>query len=227
MQPFRILSGPFALTFVLTFAAATDCWGRPAFEDPAADTFGAPDVAHDIARIDTLVSSFGVTFLVDFYGSIAPASAFATNSVVGFVDIDIDQNPLTGTESNKNRLSPSGRVDLGIEFLIDLFSERFHAGQVEVVDTSTMQPVGMAPVAYAIQSLSIDVPRELFGGDTLLNYGLIVGDYLDMSDEAPNDGVAFTIPEPSWLISLLIGGFLQAFCGRIFRHVTHATATRR
>lgn len=183
--------------------------GIPITSDPADDTFGAPKVAHDIALIDSQVSPTAITFSVEFYDAIAPPSAFAANSVVGFLDIDTDQNASTGSQSNTSRFDSDHSSQLGIEFHVDLFSERFDPGMAEVVDTSTMEVVGTVPVVFGFDRFTLEVPLELLADDGLVNYSFIAGDFQDMSDRVPNSGFASTIPEPAtvtlWILAAAIG----------------------
>ena len=64
--------------------------------DSAGDTFGAGPVLHDILSTSAALMSSSIQFTVTFAGPIAPASAFAPNSLTGFLDIDTDQNAATG-----------------------------------------------------------------------------------------------------------------------------------
>ena len=77
-------------------------------EDPLGDTFGSPNTAHDISNFEAVISPTLVTFVVDFYDPIAAPSVFSPNSVVGFIDIDLDQNASTGAIAKKSEFSPSG-----------------------------------------------------------------------------------------------------------------------
>lgn len=206
----RALGRPLVPWTLLIGLLATPTFAGPPFNDPSGDTFGAPNTPHDIANLDVLFSPSSVTFVVEFYNEILPPSAFSDTSVVGFIDIDLDQNPLTGAVAKKSEFSPAGDSRLGSEFHLDLFSERFHAGETELVDTATLQPIGMAAVSYSAMSFSVVVPMDLLGGDSLFNYGLIVGDFLDMSDEAPNDGYQTTVPEPCAIVLTLIGCLVVA-----------------
>ena len=58
--------------------------------DPVGDTFGAGAVKPDITSINATPSGATVIFSVTYAGAISPASAFAANSIVGFIDIDAD-----------------------------------------------------------------------------------------------------------------------------------------
>lgn len=177
-----------------------------ALPDPQGDTFGSPLTSHDIAAIEATLVGSTVLFTVELYQPIAPASAFAANSLVGFIDIDLDQNPATGSVAKKTLFSPMGDNALGSEFHIDLFSERFHPGEVEVVASVVSQPVGRAPIVFVDSGFSVAVPLDLLAGDAAFNWGIIVGDFLDMSDQAPNEGFAtLLVPEASGCMTAVIG----------------------
>jgi hypothetical protein len=210
MARFHALRWAIAPWIVLSGFLTTTSLATPPLNDPSEDTFGSPMTAHDISNLDALVSPNSVTFAVDFYNMVAAPSAFSANSVVGFIDIDLDQDASTGVVAKKNLFSPAGDSHLGTEFHIDLFSERFHAGEAEVINTATVQPVGVAAVMYGATGFSVIVPLSLLGGDDLFNYGLIVGDFLDMSDEAPNGGFGTTVPEPSGIALTLTACLLGA-----------------
>jgi hypothetical protein len=151
-----------------------------------------------------------LTFSIGFHDDVSPPSAFAADSVVGYIDIDVDQNALTGAKSNRSRFRPAIDSGLAIEFYVDLFSERFSPGMAEVVDAATMQVAGLASTRFAASGLEVEVPLTFIGNDGLVNYGIIVGDFLDMSDEVRNAGetVAYSVPEPggpAFVILALLG----------------------
>lgn len=166
------------------------------YDDPSGDTASAS--GHDIAYLSSSIEPDRITFQIGFFDSIAPASAFATNSLVGYLDFDLDQSPLTGVVPHQNVFG-SGSAALGIELFVDLFSEEFSPGHAEVIDAATMLPVADATLTFEPTRLSIDVPLTVFGGDTALNYGAVVGNFLAYSDEARNSGLppASTVPEPA------------------------------
>jgi hypothetical protein len=96
---------------------------------------------------------------------------------------------------------------LGDEYFLDLFSEEFSPGLVDVVHAASVLVVGQATIQFENMSFSVTVPLSLLGGDDgRINYGIIVGDYIDMSDEARNGGEspAFSVPEPGSLAVCLV-----------------------
>lgn len=190
---------------VANSVATANAAGVVAGNDPLGDTFGSPRIAHDIANLDAAISLTSVTFTIDFYGSVKPPSDFAAESLVGFLDIDLDQNPLTGSAEKASEFHPTAEKRLGAEVLVDLFSERFTPGQADVISTASGQPVGSAAVTYGDASVSVVVPLGLLNRSTAFDYGLIVGDFLDMSDDA----FSTTIPEPQAVTILLVGALLS------------------
>ena len=109
------------------------------FADPLEDTFGSPTVVHDITSIGSSLSRDEITFFVEFAEAIAaPSDLLSINSVVGFLDIDTDQDTGTGAISNQTTFSPSGPSGLGVEYFLDLSSEEFAPGLVDVVETVSM-----------------------------------------------------------------------------------------
>lgn len=183
-----------ATSVVALSALSSPCWAILPFNDPPEDTFGSPNVPHDLANVDGMTLAGAASILLDFYDEVAAPSAFSPQSVVGYLDIDLDQDPTTGVQSNISRLHPNGASGLGVEFYVDLFSERFSPGYAEILDALTAEVVGLATVAYGPKRVTVDIPLSALRGDGVFNYGVIIGDYLDMSDIASPRTM---VPEPS------------------------------
>lgn len=188
--------------------------------DPVGDTFGTGTVQHDITSINATFNSSSIIFTVDFAGNILPASGGSARSIVGYIDIDTDQNASTGAEPAVNDFAPGPAILLGAEFSIDLYSEEFLHGQVDVLN-DLFDVVGSAPIIFSTNSFSVMVPLSVLGGDDgLVNYGVVVGTFDEATDRAPNGAVPATstpVPEPA--TTLLLGTGLAA--------VAHKIRTRR
>lgn len=185
------------------------------FIDPTGDTFApGPDItSYGAARMST----GDVVFTVNFAGPISPPSAFAANSVAGFIDIDADQNPATGAAPQLNRFIPpvpGPAIALGDEFYVLLDSEAFNPGFVDVLNAITNATVATVPVTFTQQGLSLAIPSSLLNDDGRLNFAVLVGTFGgDLSDRAPNgatpaasiDVDVAAIPEPGTLVLLGLG----------------------
>ncbi len=180
------------------------------FADPANDTFGSGSFQQDIKRITAEVTGTDLTFTVEFYNDILPPSAIEPspapeNVLLGFIDIDVDQSKLTGTPSNVSSfgIPPSG---LGVEYFVELESEKNHAGSVEVLDAATFLPVDIVPISFASNSFSLTIPLASIGGDDgHVNFGAIMGTITESTDQVL--GNTRVIPEPG---SLAVWGLLSA-----------------
>lgn len=191
--------------------------------DPTGDTFpgSAAGVIHDIVSIESRLGGGLVEFRVRFNAPIAAPSDFASpNNLTGFLDLDVDQNPATGATSQKTLFSPVGPSSLGAEFYVDLFSEAFQPGLADLVDTMTGFSSGTVAVSFNDDLLTILVELAVLSNDDgAIDYGVIVGDFIDNTDEARNPGlpVLTTVvpmtpsPEPTavatWVVVALVGGW--------------------
>ena len=189
--------------------------------DPTGDTFNT-------GTIDLTGSEFGIgfptsTITLTFASAVVAPSAFAPNSLTGYIDIDSTPSasgtapwggPVTGGNNWINFFVPPNpgtpsipgpTVAMNDEYYIDLTSELFHPGLVDVVSTATNLTVGVAPIIYAGTTVRIFLPSALIGNPVGLNYGVLVGDFLAPTDRAPNgaQGIAAT-PEPS---TMVLAGF--------------------
>ncbi|MCA9262199.1 MAG: hypothetical protein KDA60_00060 [Planctomycetales bacterium] len=189
---------PFLLFLLYLASCGNRCGAAPRFEDPRNDTFNPAGVSHDIAYIDSVRSHSSLFIEIGFYNEVDPPSAFTSQSVVGFIDLDVDQNPLTGALSNKTKFSPAGPSALGVEYWVDIFSNRFHAGMAELIAAHTQSVTELVPVTFGSTSLTVEVPLNLIGDDGAVNYGVIVGNSVTMTDEARDVGQppAYSLPEP-------------------------------
>src|SRR5262245_18321556 len=64
--------------------------------DPMGDTFGQGPDQQDITTYNAMTMGGRTTFSIDFANNIAAPSASATNSLVGYIDLDLDSNKNTG-----------------------------------------------------------------------------------------------------------------------------------
>lgn len=217
----RCLRAAAAAVFLAAAAALPAAAAPVVAFDPTGDTFNTGTI--DITSTSVNATPVTTTFTLTFAGAVAAPSAFAPNSVLGFIDIDTDQKastggtapwggPVVGGNSWINFFIPPNpgtpsipgpTVAIGDEFYFDLGSELFHPGLIDVVSTLTNLTVGVAPVIYAGTTVQIFVPTALMGNDLSFNYAVLVGDFLAPTDRAPNGAFALEVPEPASLLLAL------------------------
>lgn len=189
------------------------------YADPVGDTFGVGPVQHDITSMASDLTTTDLTFTVTFANPIFAPSAADARSVVGFLDLDRDRNAATGTSAADSNFTIArgiaAKSGLGVEAFFDLFSEISTPGSVALVDAATFGVIGSAPITFTTNSFSITAPLSLLGGDGLVNFGVIVGTFLEATDEAQNPGLppatTAAVPEPSGLsMVLIVAGCLAA-----------------
>ena len=232
-----------ASCLALVFAAVSGVEGRAAFiTDPTGDVFNTGTI--DITGTQVVLGSPTTTISIRFFGVVAAPSAFAANSVVGFVDLDTLPGsggtapwggPVSGGNNWINFFTPPNpgtpsipgpTVDLGDEFYIDLGSELFHPGLVDVVDTTTNLSVGTAPVSYVGNLLTINLASALIGSPSSLRYGALVGDFNSPTDRAPNGDSGLlaespnAVPAPAGLLLAMTGLPIFGLVSRFRRRST-------
>lgn len=177
--------------------------------DPVGDAFGTGAVQLDITSISAAYSSTTLKFTVNFSGPVFAPSIGDPRSVVGFIDIDADQNPLTGVESATAFFGPLPAPDIGVEYGLDLSTEADNPGFVDVLDAVSGDTLGTAPVSFGTMSFSVSVPLALLGNSSgLINYAAIFGTFDEPTDEVPNGSTAATsapVPEPATMLLLGTG----------------------
>jgi len=155
--------------------------------DPAGETFGTGSAQLDITSINATPSGSNITFFVFFAGPVAPPSAGAPNSAVGFIDINTDRNVDTGDVPFINVFSPGPPVVLGQDSFVDPGGEFLHPGSVDIFRTLPDTPVGTAPIMFTSTSSSATVPLPLLGNDDgPVSYGAVIGTFLGPTGRAPN-----------------------------------------
>jgi hypothetical protein len=183
------------------------------FGDPEFDTFGIGAIQHDIKSITITFSPdpdpSDLTFVAEFFDPISAPSAFLADSLGGYIEFDIDRNPSTGETDLSGILGipPSG---LGIDVLVDLFSESFDPGNVELINPTDFSSIASVPISFGPTSFSLTIPLALLGGDVYLDMRLIVGTFGEPTD----DLVINSLPEPAsamaWLGLLGICGLRRS-----------------
>jgi hypothetical protein len=215
--------------------------------DPVGDTFGL-GIRHDIVAVESSFAT-GLRLTVHFAGPVAAPSTFSPNSVVGYIDIDLDQDSKTGGLapwgvnlvggnswinffSAPNPGAPAipppfnTLIDLGDKLYVNLFSELFHPGRVDVHNTATNAVVATVPILYGPTWFAVDLEAAL-GGDFLFHYGVLAGTLTNPTDRAPNGSAPALIPEPSSFTLLALAGVALALSCRLLAVSRQRSARQR
>lgn len=153
-----------------------------AFGD-ASDTFGAGPPVLDIDSVTVSTDGINLSFSITFHTPISAPSSGAPNAVGGALEFDTDQNTLTGRPPLQDLFSPPfTALGLGVDFVVELFSEIDTPGFVVVVDANFIV-VGSIPITYGAQSLSGVIPLGMLGGDDgVVDFTTIIGTFSQPTD---------------------------------------------
>jgi hypothetical protein len=158
--------------------------------DPAGDAWPAPWLTADITAISSTFNNGSITFKVDFDGPVFLPSASDSihQGLFGNIEVDTDQNPGTGGPAGAGFFFPPA-MNMGVDYFIDVGSERMHAGVVDVVSRvkESTSIVGQVPIVATEKSFSVTIPLALLGGDNgLVNYVANLGVLSTFKDRVPN-----------------------------------------
>ena len=106
---------------------------------------------------------------------------------VGFVFLDVDQDPSTGLPAEAFNGLPS--QDIGMEYFVDLFFTHDPDPIVFIVDAITFDVVAETTARVDGDTIAFDVPLDAIGGDDgFINTALVTGDFFQPTDWAPDEG---------------------------------------
>lgn len=156
--------------------------------DPAGDTVGEEEVQIDITEVTAYQTSEGVTIIVRFAEPVRPPGEKAPNSVVGFIDLDLDQNPATGYTSAIDYYTgvTSG---LGLEGAVSMWEHSPATNSVPIYGTGDVSIAGGTMVFLQDgHTVRFNLNLRQLNPDGLLNFAIIVGTWAEPTDIAPNGG---------------------------------------
>lgn len=176
---------------------------RASASDPVGDNFNpGPDLTGISGETDGTTLFLTLTFA----DTISPPPAIGPgpgptgddpggNEVVGFIELDIDQDGGTGTASGPIfQFCPQPPANFGSEFLVDLGNYDPQTGTV------ALEPIGIVPkgvetpvpITYTSNSLTVEVPNSAIGDDGIVDAVTVIGNLPAPTDCAPDGGVLST-----------------------------------
>ncbi len=205
MTRLRISAAAVLLLFLASAAEGSVVF---TFPDPVPHaTKGTGAVQLEISSVVVTVGSGNLGFTVNFANPIAAPSSFASDSVIGDININTTLNAslaqLLAAPAFGGTLDPTK-----VQYFVDLQSEAGDAGFVDLVSASNSQTAATLPITYGANSFSVSVPLgDLGNSNGLVEFGVNVGTISELTDQLAGSTATGSIPEPS---SLLIWGLISA-----------------
>jgi len=207
--PVSVTTGPDAMSCGAVVEdsrlVSTTGGSNPVTLDPTGDVRDpSSPLQHDIVSSSATFNRESLTLTVSFAEKVFPPSSDNNRRLMGFIEIDTDQNPGTGHHSLVPLAGPPGvspDLKLGVDYRISLTSESRHPGFVEVDTDASFEYVvtGTVPILFTDNSFTITVPLVALGSDNgLVNYGIAVGVSDIGTDRLPNGdepAVSVAVPE--------------------------------
>jgi hypothetical protein len=173
------------------------------YSDPRGDTFGEGERQVDLLEVSSLIDDASHSLVIDLTFAepvrLANDSTYPepTEVLAGFVDLDTDRDPQTGTISAVDLFSTHAS-GLGVDYFVDLGGlDPVRAAAAPIFRTSwrgRQEEVGTAPLSLLDNGLTlrVSIPLEAIGSDGRLHFAVAVGNQAEMTDVAPNGGYLST-----------------------------------
>ena len=156
--------------------------------DPLDDTFHNGGMQWDLTAMTVARDTGGVTVTLDFTSDVISPMSGDTNAMVGFVDLDVDQDSTTGFLStvDENRLDRV-TTGMGVDASVTMFTYAADSSVVVISGTATV--AGRVKPVFDGHRVTIRIPRAVIGGDDgNVNAAAIVGRLGRPTDLVPNAG---------------------------------------
>ena len=156
--------------------------------DPVGDMFGSGPITWDLTALTAARDSDAVTVGLELSRDIVSPLGGDTTAMVGFVDLDVDQDATTGGDGvvNEFRLD-GGSSGLGVDYVLQL--RHFDTDSTFVVTSWDGAVVGHVKPEFDGRRVTVRIPRAMLGDDDgFLNAAAIVGNVGHPTDFVPNAG---------------------------------------
>ena len=195
---------------LLVFAVVLACGGGddgPAsprgteftFNDPRGDTLAwgqAVDRAHDVLHLGAAPKGDTLVVTLQFAEIVQPNSVHASNSVLGIVDFDLDDDPATGLRAIADDFGATSHI--GAEWSLFLEDSTMGAAdrRVAMVNLASYA-ITWVPASFNGTTVVARVPMSLLQAKSQAHVRMVsvVGSLERASDIVPNEGaLAFDMP---------------------------------
>lgn len=194
----------------VTMEAQATCTALPAGsagtsqDDPVADTLpnlsGNSRPAHDIRTTSTRYAPGWLIMTFRFGGTVVHASESAVNSLFGYLELDVDENPATGEIPLSNVFGANAQI--GVDVAVLLFGPETSTVPVFTTFNVIDGEIGLVPVKFDGDSVTVYLPLEKLNGDDGMLEAVMAYGTLDRpTDVAPNDGAFLARPADGTIIA--------------------------
>ena len=155
--------------------------------DPSGDVFGADSIKPDLTRVTVTHDGGGLLIVMEFTANPIPIFKDSIYGTGGIVDLDVDQDSTTGSQTWADFYRPSGSSGMGEEYYLQFLS--YGADSTVSVNTDAGAPTGSVRPVFNGKQVSLRIPLTMIGNDDgSVNVAVLVGSKLAPSDVAPNAG---------------------------------------
>ena len=166
--------------------------------EPIGDEFStsasAGLVPPDITRITAWPTQSVLIVEIEFWDNVVSDVVGGANVVVGFLDIDLDQNAGTGATPKTDIARPgSGSTGMGIERYVDF--DTGGTGDFTIYDASAAVVATFTP-QFDGNVLRMAIPLNNLNKDGIVSLAAVVATVAEPTDIAPNDGNISLGPPP-------------------------------
>jgi subtilisin family serine protease len=193
----RAASLPYQLTKALPRPSVAPAQ-EVVIDDPAGDAVGSVD----ITTVRSGSDGSSATIAIDL------SDSSPIDQAIGYVFLDTDQDINTGVPATSLFGLPT--QDLGVDYFASLFGIQGPDGAVAIVSAITFETVAVVPVTLGEHSITFDVPYTAVADDGIMNIGLVMGDFVQPTDWAPDVGHGTLVPftDIPWLSATPTSGTL-------------------
>lgn len=172
--------------------ATFDAIGQAVHRDPGGDNGGATGGfnPHDLLTIRSWPEGENLVIVLEFAGPVEPAGVGSANEMVGFIDLDTDEDGATGTTANTDMAG--GNTGMGMEFYIDMSENN---AVFRVFDQNGTFVANATTTAFGGDVVTTVIARSSLGGDDgHVDLAAVIGTPNEVTDFAPNSGSLMTAP---------------------------------
>lgn len=174
--------------------------GLVALDDPGGDTFESELsqglVAPDVVRMGAWPEGESLVVELEFAEAVVSNRTGGPNAIIGFLDIDADQDFDTGIPAFTDIYNPGGpATGMGVDFFVEL---TVGATGTMSVGNANFTPVGSFLPTFAGNVLTLRIPLVVLGGDDgRVDLAAVVGTPQEPTDVVPDLGSLSLGPSPA------------------------------